>query len=44
MIVYRASKTEAERQAWKWVDENRPDYVLNTILPCFNVSILYVSE
>lgn len=37
-VVYSASKTEAERGAWKWVKENKPGFVLNTVLPNFNVS------
>ncbi|KAJ5980341.1 NAD dependent epimerase/dehydratase [Penicillium waksmanii] len=37
MIVYSASKTEGERQAWKWIEENRPSFVFNAVLPCFNV-------
>jgi hypothetical protein len=37
-VVYSASKTEAERAAWKWVEEKKPGFVLNTVLPNFNVS------
>lgn len=37
-IIYSASKTEAERAAWKWVEENKPNFVLNTVQPNFNVS------
>lgn len=37
-IVYSASKTEAEKAAWKWVEEKKPNFVLNTVLPNFNVS------
>ncbi|KAL7910300.1 aldehyde reductase II [Trichoderma velutinum] len=36
-IVYSASKTEGERTAWKWVKENKPSFILNTILPNCNV-------
>ena len=32
-LTYGASKTEAEREAWKFVKEQRPDFVLNTVLP-----------
>lgn len=39
-IVYSASKTEAEQAAWKWVKENKPNFVLNTVQPNFNVSRL----
>ena len=37
-VVYAASKTEAEREAWKWHKENKPDFALNTVLPNWNVS------
>ncbi|KAJ5376715.1 hypothetical protein N7509_013601 [Penicillium cosmopolitanum] len=37
MMVYSASKTEGERQAWRWIEENRPSFVFNAVLPCFNV-------
>lgn len=36
-IVYGASKTESERAAFKWVKENDPPFVLNTILPGITV-------
>jgi hypothetical protein len=36
-FVYAASKTEAERQAWQWVAENKPSFVFNTVLPNVNV-------
>lgn len=38
-LVYAASKTEAERAAWTWVQDNKPGFVLNTVLPCLNVSL-----
>lgn len=31
--VYAASKTEAERQAWKWVEDNKPPFRFNTVVP-----------
>lgn len=36
-IVYSASKTTAERSAWKWASENEPGFVFNTVLPNCNV-------
>ncbi|KAL0938478.1 aldehyde reductase [Colletotrichum truncatum] len=39
-IVYMASKVEQERAAWKYYKENqtrRPDLVVNTVLPDFNI-------
>lgn len=38
--IYSASKAEGERAAWKWIEENKPGYSFNTILPNFNVSIM----
>lgn len=38
VAVYAASKTEGERQAWKWMEEHQPHFQFNTVLPCFNVS------
>lgn len=37
-MIYAASKTEGERAAWKWVEENKPMFTLNTVLPNFTVS------
>ncbi|EGE80807.1 aldehyde reductase II [Blastomyces dermatitidis ATCC 18188] len=34
--VYAASKTEGEKVAWKWMRENQPGFVLNTVLPNAN--------
>ncbi|KAJ5827568.1 hypothetical protein N7447_004331 [Penicillium robsamsonii] len=34
--IYTVCKTEGERQAWKWVEENQPSFVLNTVLPWMN--------
>lgn len=35
--VYAASKTEAERAVWKFVDEQKPNYVVNCVLPNANI-------
>ncbi|QDS69750.1 hypothetical protein FKW77_010133 [Venturia effusa] len=35
-IVYAASKTEAERQVWDWTKQNKPTFVVNTVLPNAN--------
>ncbi|KAK0634258.1 aldehyde reductase [Bombardia bombarda] len=39
--VYAASKTLAEREAWKFVNEKKPGFTLNTVLPniCFGATI-----
>ncbi|KAL6690475.1 hypothetical protein J3F84DRAFT_353374 [Trichoderma pleuroticola] len=43
-ITYSASKTEGERAAWKWVEENKPGFVLNTVLPNCNFGPILVPE
>ncbi|KAL1966625.1 hypothetical protein VTN77DRAFT_4036 [Rasamsonia byssochlamydoides] len=35
-VVYAASKVEAEKAAWKWVETHKPGFVLNAVLPNFN--------
>ncbi|KAE8319169.1 hypothetical protein BDV41DRAFT_521331 [Aspergillus transmontanensis] len=35
-LVYAASKTESEREAWKWVKQNKPGFDFNTVLPDTN--------
>ncbi|GKZ20832.1 hypothetical protein AbraIFM66951_004099 [Aspergillus brasiliensis] len=39
--MYAASKTLGEQALWKWAEENRPGFVINTVLPsvCFGASI-----
>ncbi|PLB55792.1 NAD dependent epimerase/dehydratase [Aspergillus steynii IBT 23096] len=34
--VYAASKTESEKQAWNWLEKNKPHFDFNTVLPDFN--------
>eukprot|EP01112_Ceratiomyxa_fruticulosa_P008053 TRINITY_DN2088_c0_g2_i3.p1 TRINITY_DN2088_c0_g2~~TRINITY_DN2088_c0_g2_i3.p1 ORF type:complete len:339 (+),score=86.14 TRINITY_DN2088_c0_g2_i3:122-1138(+) len=34
--LYGASKTLGEKEAWKFVQENKPQFVLNTVLPSCN--------
>ncbi|KII83918.1 hypothetical protein PLICRDRAFT_46683 [Plicaturopsis crispa FD-325 SS-3] len=34
--VYAVSKTEGEKAAWKFVEEEKPGFVLNTVLPDTN--------
>lgn len=34
--IYSASKALGEKAAWKFVEENKPGFVLNTILPAAN--------
>ncbi|KAE8159631.1 hypothetical protein BDV40DRAFT_233811 [Aspergillus tamarii] len=32
-LVYAASKTESEREAWNWVKQSKPNFDFNTVLP-----------
>ena len=38
LLIYASMKSETEKAMWKWVDENKPEFVLNcivsSILPC----------
>ncbi|KAJ5879023.1 hypothetical protein N7455_002488 [Penicillium solitum] len=43
-IVYGASKTESERAAFKWVKENDPPFVLNTVLPAITFGKILAPE
>ncbi|PLB54046.1 putative cinnamoyl-CoA reductase [Aspergillus steynii IBT 23096] len=33
--IYSASKTEGERQSYKWMEEHKPQFVLNSVLPAY---------
>lgn len=35
-VVYAASKTEGERAMWKFVEREKPSFVVNAVLPNFN--------
>jgi nucleoside-diphosphate-sugar epimerase len=45
-FVYAAAKAQAEKAAWKYVQEQKPHYTLNTILPnCnFGPSLVYEKQ
>jgi nucleoside-diphosphate-sugar epimerase len=34
LAIYAAVKTETEKYMWNWVNENKPDFVFNTVV-CF---------
>ncbi|KAI0149963.1 NAD(P)-binding protein [Hypoxylon sp. NC0597] len=36
-VVYYASKTKSEQAAWKWVQEHKPAFTLNAVLPSANL-------
>jgi len=37
--IYAASKTEGEREAVKWVENNQPSFVFNRVVPYWTVSV-----
>lgn len=41
--IYAASKTEGERNLWKWAKENNPPFVVNAVLPDANVRSMCAS-
>ncbi|KIW21283.1 hypothetical protein PV08_01863 [Exophiala spinifera] len=42
--VYSATKTQSEQAAWKWVEENKPEFVLNAVLPNANIGVVLSPE
>ncbi|KAF1959651.1 dihydroflavonol-4-reductase [Byssothecium circinans] len=44
LYIYAALKTESEKACWKWMNENKPDFVFNTICPNINHSKVLVPE
>jgi len=42
--VYSASKTQGEQAAWKWVKENKPGFVLDAVLPNWNMGLVLSPE
>jgi nucleoside-diphosphate-sugar epimerase len=43
-FVYAAAKAQAEKAAWKYVQEEKPQYTLNTVLPSGNFGPSLVFE
>ncbi|RAK96752.1 NAD(P)-binding protein [Aspergillus ibericus CBS 121593] len=43
-IVYTAAKVGAERGAWKWYEEHKPHFVLNTVLPNIDFGKILLPE
>jgi hypothetical protein len=41
-LVYCASKVGIERAGWKFVEENKPKFVFNAVLPNVNVSSFFL--
>ena len=37
MHIYSASKVEGERAAWEFMKKEKPNFVLNTVVPNFNI-------
>ncbi|KAJ4305196.1 hypothetical protein N0V90_000727 [Kalmusia sp. IMI 367209] len=44
LYLYAALKTESEKACWKWVRENEPAFVFNSVLPNVNFSRVLVPE
>lgn len=45
VAVYAASKTSAEKACWDFMKKEEPQFVLNSVLPCFNLgNILHESQ
>lgn len=42
--VYSATKTQAEQAAWKFMEDKKPDFVLNTVLPNVNMGTILSPE
>ena len=42
--MYAASKTEAEQRIWEFVKEERPGFVLNTVLPNSNFGQIFLAQ
>ncbi len=42
--VYAASKTEAEQRMWEFIKEEKPGFVLNSILPNFNFGQIFSAQ
>lgn len=40
LMVYAASKAEGERAAFNWVENNKPGFILNSVLPDYTVYLL----
>jgi len=36
-LVYAAAKTAAEKAVWKWVEEDKPDFIVNSVVPSFTI-------
>lgn len=37
MAIYAASKIEAEKEAWKWMESEERPFEFNSVLPSFTV-------
>jgi hypothetical protein len=42
--VYSASKTQGEQAAWKFMKDKTPNFVLNTVLPNYNMGKILSPE
>lgn len=44
LAVYSATKMQGEQAAWKWYNDTKPAFVLNTILPNANIGLVLCPE
>jgi nucleoside-diphosphate-sugar epimerase len=44
LFAYAAQKTATEKACWKWVEERKPGFVFNTVLPNCNFGTVLVPE
>ncbi|KAH8732604.1 hypothetical protein GQ44DRAFT_755094 [Phaeosphaeriaceae sp. PMI808] len=43
-LIYAAMKSETEKAMWKWVEQKKPGFVMNSILPNVNFGPVLVPE
>ncbi|KAI9659492.1 MAG: putative secondary metabolism biosynthetic enzyme [Bathelium mastoideum] len=39
--VYSALKTQSEQEIWRFGREEKPEFIINSVLPCFNVGPIF---
>ncbi|KAF2111662.1 dihydroflavonol-4-reductase [Lophiotrema nucula] len=44
LFIYAGIKTETEKALWKWMKENKPEFVFNAVLPNCNFGKILVPE
>ncbi|KAF1947804.1 dihydroflavonol-4-reductase [Clathrospora elynae] len=44
LYIYAAMKTETEKAMWKWMEENKPGFVFNAVLPSVNFGTVLIPK